>query len=68
MSKQLNHAEIAYTTAVYLEPSISLWWFRLGSVRESIGDKLGSSVAYQKALKLRPDYKEAADGLSRVRT
>lgn len=68
MNKQANRADIAYSTAVYLEPSISLWWFRLGSVRESVGDKKGAVDAYQHALKLRPDYKDAADGLSRVRT
>ena len=66
--KEYNHAEISYTAAVFLEPSISLWWFRLGSVRETVGDKKGSTDAYQKALKLRPDYKDASDGLSRVRT
>lgn len=68
LTKEYNHAEIAYSTAVFLEPSISLWWYRLGSMREIIGDKARSFEAYQKALKLRPDYKEANDGLSRVRT
>lgn len=68
MSKQLNKAEIAYSTAVYLEPSISLWWYRLGTVRESIGDKPKAFEAYQRSLKLRPDFKEANEGLNRVRT
>jgi len=68
LNKQLNKAEMAYSAAVYLEPGISLWWYRLGSVRESIGDKPKATEAYQRALKLRPDYKEANDGLSRVRT
>jgi tetratricopeptide (TPR) repeat protein len=68
LTKEYNRAEIAYSTAVYLEPSMSLWWFRLGSMREIVGDKAGALDAYQKALKLRPDYKEANEGLSRVRT
>lgn len=68
MTKLINRAEMAYTTAVYLEPSVSLWWYRLGTVRENLGDKKRSTEAYQKALNLRPDYKEASDGLSRVRT
>jgi len=68
LTKEYNHAEISYTAAVFLEPSISLWWFRLGSARETVGDKKGATDAYQSALKLRPDYKEASDGLSRVRT
>jgi Tetratricopeptide repeat. len=68
LNRQLNRAEIAYTAAVYLEPSISLWWYRLGTVRETIGDKASASDAYQRALKLRPDFKEASDALGRVRT
>ncbi len=65
---QFNRADIAYTAAVHLEPAIALWWFRLGSVREQVGDKSGASDAYRRALNLRPDYKDASDGLSRVRT
>lgn len=65
---QYNRADIAYTAAVHLEPAIALWWFRLGSVREQVGDKTGASDAYRRALNLRPDYKDASDGLSRVRT
>lgn len=68
LTKQYNHAEIAYTAAVYLEPALSLWWYRLGTVREAVGEKTTAADAYQQALKLRPDYKEASDGLSRVRT
>lgn len=68
LMNQFNRADIAYSTAVHLEPSLALWWFRLGSVRESAGDKAGASEAYQRALKLRPDYREATEGLGRVRT
>ena len=68
LAKRFNHADIAYSAACQLEPSISLWWFRLGGARESVGDKKGAQEAYQRAIKLRPDYKEAADGLNRVRT
>ncbi len=68
LAKQYSHADIAYSAAVYLEPSISLWWYRLGGARENAGDKKGAQDAYQRAVKLRPDYKEAADGLNRVRT
>jgi tetratricopeptide (TPR) repeat protein len=67
MGKKFNRADIAYSAAVQHEPAIALWWFRLGAVREALGDKTGSSDAYQRALKLRPDYKEASEGLSRVR-
>jgi tetratricopeptide (TPR) repeat protein len=67
IGKQYNKAEIAYSAAIYLEPGISLWWYRLGSVREILGDKPRATEAYQRAIKLRPDYKEANEGLSRVR-
>ncbi len=68
ITKQFNRADIAYTAAVHLEPAIALWWFRLGSVREQAGDKPAASDAYRRALNLRPDYKEANEGLKRVRT
>jgi len=67
MSKKYNHADIAYSAACHLEPAISLWWFRLGTVRESLGDKKGAFAAYQSALKLRPDYKDASEGVARTR-
>lgn len=68
LTKEYHHADIAYSTAVYYEPGLSLWWYRLGTVRESVGDKTGAQAAYQRALKLRPDYKDATEGLNRVRT
>ena len=61
------HADIAYTTALNLESNIVLWWFRLGSVRESAGEFSGAMVAYEKALALNPGYREAGEGLERSR-
>jgi tetratricopeptide (TPR) repeat protein len=61
------HADIAYTTALNLESSIVLWWFRLGSVRESAGEFSGAIAAYEKALALSPGYREAGEGLERSR-
>jgi tetratricopeptide (TPR) repeat protein len=68
LTKLYNRAEIAYTAAVYLEPGISLWWYRLGAMRETVGDKSAAATAYERALKLKPTYKEATDGFNRVRT
>lgn len=68
IQKQYNRADIAYSQAVYHEPALSLWWFRLGTVRESVGDKAGARLAYERALRLRPDYRDANEGLSRVRS
>lgn len=68
LTKMYNKAEISYSAAVHKEPAVSLWWYRLGSMREALGDKKNAQAAYERALRLRPDYKEASDGLSRVRT
>jgi tetratricopeptide (TPR) repeat protein len=64
---QFRHADIAYTTAVRHEPGLALWWYRLGSVREAIGDLSQAVTAYERALRLNPDYREANDGLTRSR-
>jgi tetratricopeptide (TPR) repeat protein len=61
------HADIAYTTAVSLEGSMFLWWFRLGSVRESAGEFASAMEAYEKALTLNPNYRDASEGLERSR-
>jgi tetratricopeptide (TPR) repeat protein len=68
LRSQYFHADIAYTTAVRLEPNLSLWWYRLGTVRESLGDYNPAIEAYERAINLNPNYREASDGLSRSRT
>ena len=67
IKQKYNHADIAYSTAVRLEPNLSIWWYRLGSVREALGDYSGSLTAYERAVKLNPSNKEAADGADRVK-
>jgi tetratricopeptide (TPR) repeat protein len=64
---KFRHADMAYTTAVLLEPSLSLWWYRLGSVREAAGDYRPAVEAYEQAMRINPGYREAADGLARSR-
>jgi tetratricopeptide (TPR) repeat protein len=64
---KFRHADIAYTTALQLAPGVSLWWYRLGSVREAVGDYIPAIQAYEQALRLNPDYPEASQGLERVR-
>jgi tetratricopeptide (TPR) repeat protein len=63
--KKYHRADIAYTTAVRLEPNSALWWYRLGSVRESAGELSPAIEAYQRALRLNPNYREATEGLTR---
>jgi cytochrome c-type biogenesis protein CcmH/NrfG len=62
-----HHADLAYSTAVRLEPYVALWWYRLGSVREATGDFSQAATAYERALRINPDYQEAQNGLSRTR-
>jgi tetratricopeptide (TPR) repeat protein len=64
--RQFRHADIAYSTAVRHEPGLALWWYRLGSVREAVGDLPQAVTAYERALRLNPDYREANDGLARA--
>jgi tetratricopeptide (TPR) repeat protein len=65
--KKYHHADIAYTAAVQLSPDMALWWYRLGSVRESAGDHQFASEAYERALKIDPNYSQASSGLERIR-
>ena len=65
LQRKFFKADIAYTTACRLEPGSALWWYRLGSVRESVGDLSPAIEAYQRALRLNPDYREAREGLER---
>jgi tetratricopeptide (TPR) repeat protein len=67
IQKQNRHADIAYTTAVKLEPSMPLWWFRLGSVREASGEYAAAVTAYERAVALSPSYKEAVEALDRAK-
>ena len=67
ITQRYRHADIAYTTAVRFEPGIALWWYRLASVREQIGDKNPAIDAYQQSLRLNPNYREASEGIARLR-
>ena len=62
-----HHADIAYSTAVRLEPYAALWWYRLGSVREAVRDFSQAADAYERAVILNPNYQEAIAGLERTR-
>jgi tetratricopeptide (TPR) repeat protein len=67
LQKKFRRADIAYTTAVRLDPGSALWWYRLGSVRESAGELRHAMEAYERALRLNPGYREASEGLERSR-
>ena len=65
LRNQYRHADVAYSAAVRLEPGVALWWYRLGLVREEAEDFQQAIIAYEQAIKLNPDYREANDGLAR---
>jgi tetratricopeptide (TPR) repeat protein len=67
LQRKFRLADIAVTTAVRLEPGVALWWYRLGTVRESAGDSGPAIAAYEQALRLNPNYPQARDGLNRLR-
>ncbi|MDR1971596.1 MAG: tetratricopeptide repeat protein [Treponema sp.] len=66
LRRQYLRADIAYTTALRLDPAVVLWWYRLASVRESAGDRQNAAEAYRRALRLDPNHRESAAGLARV--
>ena len=66
LTQKYRHADIAYTTALRLEPNLALWWYRLGSVREELGDKNPAIDAYQQVLRINPNHSEARNRLARL--
>lgn len=66
LRKLYNKAEIAYTAAVFFEPNLSLWWYRLGLMREILENKAGAIEAFERAIKLAPNYTDALNGLKRL--
>ena len=64
---KFHHADIAYSTAVRLEPNSSLWWYRLGLVREATEDYAQAIDAYSRALRLNSYFPEATEAYARTR-
>jgi cytochrome c-type biogenesis protein CcmH/NrfG len=66
ITQKYRHADIAYTTAVHLEPGLALWWYRLGTVREAAEDKAAAAEAFRQALRRNANYREAREALARI--
>ena len=64
---EYNHADIAFTTAVYHSPNSARWWARLAYAREMAEDYQYALEAYSKALQLNSALEEAQRGRERVR-
>ena len=67
LRKQYHHADVAYSTALQLDPGVALWWYRMGLVREAAGESSLAISAFEQAVKYNPNYREANDGLARLR-
>ncbi|MCL2557310.1 MAG: tetratricopeptide repeat protein [Treponema sp.] len=63
---RFHRADIAYTQAVFFEPGMILWWYRLGSVREEAGDLESAARAYARAVELSPNHAGARAALARI--
>ena len=61
-----NHADIAFSAAVYYSPNIAQWWARLGYARELAKHYKLSLDAYEHALQLNPSLADALRGKDRV--
>jgi tetratricopeptide (TPR) repeat protein len=66
LRRRYFHADIAYTTALRLDPGVPLWWYRLATVQEALEDYAASAESYRRALRLNPAHAESAAGLARV--
>lgn len=66
LTQKYNHAEIAYGAALHKQPSVALWWYRLGVSRRDSGDKVGAKQAWQRALQINPKYADAKEALDQL--
>ncbi|MDR1326196.1 MAG: tetratricopeptide repeat protein [Treponema sp.] len=66
LNRRFLHADIAYTTAVKLNPHNSSWWYHLGLSREAAGERVQAIKAYEQAVNLNPRNQQARDALERV--
>ncbi len=58
-----QHADIAFSTAIYHSPNSYRWWYRLGFTREMADNKAGARQAYEKAFALNPNFIEVRSRL-----
>lgn len=63
---RFQHADIAFTAALQYMPNNPAWWARLGYARENSGKTLQALKAYERALALEPNQRDAASGRQRL--
>jgi len=65
--KKYEHADIAFSTAVALEKNMYYWWYRLGIVKEVLGQYRRAYEAFNTSLSLKSNFKPALDAKERVK-
>lgn len=65
--KKYEHADIAISTAVALEKNMYYWWYRLGIVKEVLGQYRRAYEAFNASLSIKSDFKPALDAKVRVK-
>jgi tetratricopeptide (TPR) repeat protein len=65
--QKLDHADIAFTTALYMSPRSYRWWFRYGALRERRGEKELALQAYGKAVEISPSFTDAIQARDRLK-
>ena len=66
LTNKFHRADMAYTKALYFAPGMALWWYRLGSVREQVGDTEPAMDAFRRALEVNPNHNGARNALARL--
>ncbi len=64
--EEYNHADIAFSAAVFHDGNNPRWWTRLGFAREQAKRLPDALEAYNRALQLDPNLADAARGVQRV--
>lgn len=65
--KKYEHADIAFSTAVALEKNMYYWWYRLGIVKELLGQYRRAYEAFNASLALNSNFTPALDAKERVK-
>jgi len=65
--RKYEHADIAFSTATTMEKNMYYWWYRLGYVKELLGQYRKAYEMYGKALELNSGYRFAIDARARVK-
>ena len=65
--KKYEHADIAFSTAVSMEKNMYYWWYRLGLVKEILGQYRRAYEAFNTSLSLKSNFKPALEARERVK-